>query len=74
MDGEQIVKVPLSEAVGKRSAEMIIPYPPGIPFVYPGEKLSGEVIAILQTMARMGARFQGTIDAGLDAVRIIKGT
>ncbi|GFR38384.1 arginine decarboxylase [Insulibacter thermoxylanivorax] len=74
MDGEQIVKVPLSEAVGKRSAEMIIPYPPGIPFVYPGEKLSGEVIGILQTMARMGARFQGTIDAGLDAVCIIKGT
>ena len=31
--------IPLREAVGKVSAEMICPYPPGIPMLIPGEVL-----------------------------------
>ena len=31
--------IPLGEAIGRVSAEMVCPYPPGIPMVIPGEVL-----------------------------------
>ena len=38
------VKVPLEESIGKISAEIISPYPPGIPLIVPGEKIDKERI------------------------------
>ncbi|MFJ7628697.1 hypothetical protein ACIQZN_19595 [Streptomyces sp. NPDC097595] len=32
--------VPVEQAVGRVAAEMITPYPPGIPVVLPGERLA----------------------------------
>jgi lysine decarboxylase len=37
----------LKEIKGKTCAEMILPYPPGIPVVLPGEKITEESQAIL---------------------------
>lgn len=37
----------LSEMVGKVSASMILPYPPGVPVVMPGEMITGESRAVL---------------------------
>ncbi len=34
--------IDLQEAVGRISADLICPYPPGIPYVFPGEKLDQE--------------------------------
>ena len=36
---EKSFKVPIKEAIGKISAEIICPYPPGIPLIIPGEKI-----------------------------------
>jgi len=36
--------ISLAEAVGEISTEMIMAYPPGIPLVCPGEKITQEVI------------------------------
>jgi len=69
---EEIVEVPLSEAVGARSADMIIPYPPGIPFVYPGERFDRDVAEALRHMASLGARFQGSVDSSLSRVRVYR--
>ncbi|MBK17186.1 MAG: decarboxylase [Prochlorococcus sp. SP3034] len=41
-------KVPLELSVGKISAEIICPYPPGIPLIVPGEKIDKERINWLQ--------------------------
>ncbi|MEW9702428.1 aminotransferase class I/II-fold pyridoxal phosphate-dependent enzyme [Paenibacillus sp. SI8] len=58
---ESIVSmVSLQEAVGKRSADMVIPYPPGIPYLYPGEIISASIAFALQQLAVNGIRFQGT--------------
>lgn len=51
--------VTLHEAAGYRSAESVIPYPPGVPVLFPGEVITKEVIAFLEDMVRAGARFQG---------------
>jgi lysine decarboxylase len=43
---KEIELVPLSEMKGKVSASMILPYPPGIPVIMPGEQItdSSEII------------------------------
>lgn len=47
MDKEKTM-VELENSEGKISAVAIVPYPPGIPIVMPGEKLSDNSIAVIQ--------------------------
>lgn len=63
--------VPLDNAVGYRSAEMVIPYPPGIPVLYPGEPVTKEAAAYLAVLANTGARFQGTMDRSLATLQVL---
>ncbi|MBE1447156.1 aminotransferase class I/II-fold pyridoxal phosphate-dependent enzyme [Paenibacillus sp. OAS669] len=55
-------QVPLEDAIGLRSAEMMVPYPPGIPVLCPGEMISSEVVRYLKQLVQMGARIHGLID------------
>ncbi|TDF91618.1 aminotransferase class I/II-fold pyridoxal phosphate-dependent enzyme [Paenibacillus piri] len=52
-------QLPLEEAVGMMAAEMIVPYPPGIPVLCPGESISAEVVRYLTRLSAMGARIHG---------------
>ncbi|WP_018131806.1 aminotransferase class I/II-fold pyridoxal phosphate-dependent enzyme [Effusibacillus pohliae] len=65
-------RVKLEAAVGQVAAEPVIPYPPGIPLVLPGERYTAELIAHLQDMKRIGSRFQGTEDAALESVCVLE--
>lgn len=49
------------QAVGKVAAASIIPYPPGIPLVLAGERISFEAVELLKTLTIMKARFHGAI-------------
>lgn len=40
-------RIPLSEAKGRIAADFLIPYPPGIPLLLPGEIVSEEVLRIV---------------------------
>lgn len=66
----ETVKLNLREAVGRRAGEMVIPYPPGIPVLYPGETISAETAAYLEELAQSGARFQGTADPQLRMISV----
>jgi arginine decarboxylase len=55
-------KVPLSELAGRTVAVGVIPYPPGIPIVMPGECIGandGPWITYLRTLQDYGHRFPG---------------
>ena len=56
--------VPLEEACGRISAEFVMPYPPGIPLIAPGERITGERIAAIRdginVVTSRGA-FDGTV-------------
>ncbi|AWC31073.1 aminotransferase class I/II-fold pyridoxal phosphate-dependent enzyme [Bacillus cytotoxicus] len=52
-------RVPIEEAVGMIAAEMVIPYPPGIPLIMYGETIRLEHIREMAHLERTGARFQG---------------
>jgi arginine/lysine/ornithine decarboxylase len=51
--------IPISESIGKSSAEMVIPYPPGIPLLMEGEEITKEKVEELHQLMILGARFHG---------------
>jgi arginine/lysine/ornithine decarboxylase len=48
-----------SNAKGKISAQMIAPYPPGIPVVYPGEIITDEIWEYLEQFKKAGRHIHG---------------
>lgn len=63
--------VPPVAAIGEVSAELVIPYPPGIPVLAPGEVISAEKIAYLRDGAAHGMYLSGPADPTLQTVRIV---
>ena len=63
--------IPLEEAAGRTAAETVIPYPPGIPLLYTGERIREAQIAAIRRLAAAGARFQGAPDAGMRTIRVM---
>ncbi|MFE4399866.1 ornithine decarboxylase, partial [Kitasatospora sp. NPDC056808] len=59
------------EAEGRIAAEMITPYPPGIPAALPGERLGREVLRYLRTGVEAGMVLPDATDPGLDTVRVV---
>lgn len=53
--------VPLQEAAGMIAADMVIPYPPGIPLLMYGEEIKTEHIEQISYLEETGARFQGNV-------------
>ncbi len=62
----------LDEAVGEVSGEMVIPYPPGIPVLAPGERITAEVAAYLKEAAARGLSVHGPHDATLATLRVVR--
>jgi lysine decarboxylase len=62
--------VNLTQSLGKVSAELICPYPPGIPILIPGEVITQEAIAYLQILIHQGAVITGCSDSSLETVKI----
>jgi arginine/lysine/ornithine decarboxylase len=50
---------PIEESIGRISAEMIIPYPPGIPLLMEGEEITPEKVEDLLTLLNLGSKFHG---------------
>jgi arginine/lysine/ornithine decarboxylase len=51
--------IPYTKAIGRISAELIIPYPPGIPLFVVGEKITVAKLTYLTDLLACGAEFQG---------------
>ncbi|MBT2290101.1 amino acid decarboxylase [Paenibacillus albidus] len=60
--------VPLEYSVGRIAAEMVIPYPPGIPLVYPGEAITESICTRLSSLAEGNAKFQACADPALQRI------
>jgi arginine/lysine/ornithine decarboxylase len=64
--------VPLRAAVGEVSAELVTPYPPGIPVIAPGEVVTAEAVDFLTEVLAAGAHLHGTADPALRTVRVVQ--
>jgi lysine decarboxylase len=65
--------VPLDEAVGQVSAELVIPYPPGIPVLAPGDTIEERKLAYLRQGAAAGMYISGPADPSLRTIQIVAG-
>ena len=63
--------VPIDDAVGEISAELVIPYPPGIPVLAPGDVIPREKIEYLKLGAANGMYFSGPTDTKLTTLKIV---
>ena len=64
-------RVPLRESAGKVSAEFLYLYPPGIPLVVPGERITDTLADGLCQCLENGISLQGLEDPGGKTIRII---
>jgi arginine/lysine/ornithine decarboxylase len=62
--------VRIRDAVGRIGAEQATPYPPGIPVIVPGERISAEVIDYLKTGLDAGMVLPDPADPSLDTLRV----
>jgi arginine/lysine/ornithine decarboxylase len=63
--------VPVAHAVGRICSEAIAGYPPGVPTLLPGERITAEAVAYLGELAAAGARLHGASDQTFETVRVM---
>jgi lysine decarboxylase len=63
--------VPASAAAGRVAAELVAPYPPGIPAIVPGEVVTGRVVEALQAAAAAGVRVAYAADPTVASVQVV---
>ncbi|MFC7885807.1 aminotransferase class I/II-fold pyridoxal phosphate-dependent enzyme [Streptomyces sp. NPDC057376] len=64
--------VPAERAAGRVSAEMISPYPPGVPVVAPGEVITDEVLDYLRSGADHGVLIPDAADPSVRTLRVVR--
>jgi arginine decarboxylase len=62
--------VPASQAAGRIAAESLAAYPPGVPNVLPGERLSAETLEYVRQALEQGGSLRGASDRRLRSVRV----
>jgi lysine decarboxylase len=64
--------VAVDAAVGRISCEAIAGYPPGIPALLPGERITAEVVAYLRELVTAGARLHGASDPAFETIHVLR--
>ena len=54
--------MPIEKAAGRISGELAMCYPPGIPILTPGEKVTEEIIEYIEYAREKGCSLMGTRD------------
>lgn len=64
--------VDLKKAVDRSSAELLYCYPPGVPFVVPGQRFTQEMLELMNVQRRLGGSIQGGADPTLQTVLVLE--
>ena len=62
----------LDESVGQVCGEFVMCYPPGIPILAPGERITQEIVDYIQFAKERGCSLQGTEDPEVNHINVIK--
>jgi arginine/lysine/ornithine decarboxylase len=65
------LQVPVPESAGKISGESVIPYPPGIPVLVPGEEITPEIVEYLTSVRRTGVEIHGNEDRSISTLQVV---
>ena len=64
--------LPIRESAGRISGESVMCYPPGIPIISPGERVTNEIIEYILFSREKGCTIQGAADPRADYLQVIK--
>lgn len=62
--------VNLEKAVDQTCAELLYCYPPGVPFLVPGQRISQNAINYIKTQKQLGSSIQGGADSELLTIQV----
>jgi arginine decarboxylase len=66
--------VNLDESVGETSADSVCPYPPGIPLLLPGQRITRPIVDLVKTLVAAGLMFHGmSVDGHGYSLAIVDG-
>lgn len=63
-------QINIDDALGKIATDAVVPYPPGVPIICPGEEITGESIEYIKRVIEIGGNINGISDKLL--IRVIK--
>lgn len=64
--------VPLAEAAGRVAGELVMCYPPGIPILTPGERITEEIIEYIEYARQKGCALQGSRDPQVRSIAVMR--
>lgn len=64
--------LPLEDTCGRICSEFVMCYPPGIPILAPGEKITSDVIDYIKYAKEKGCSMQGTEDSAVERLNVLK--
>ena len=65
--------IPMKESNGCICAEFVMCYPPGIPILAPGEKITSEILDYISYAKEKGCFLTGTEDVKIENINIVEG-
>jgi len=65
-------QLPLKQSMGRICSEFVMCYPPGIPILAPGEKITPEIIDYITYAKDRGCFLTGTEDLAVDLINVLK--
>ena len=68
----EVEQVPADQAVGRVAAEMVTPYPPGVPVLAPGELITREAVDYLRSGVAAGMLIPEAADPQVNALRVVR--
>ena len=67
-----LCRVPIAQAIGRICAELLCPYPPGVPLLFPGEVVQAGAVAQLLAALEQGGYVTGASDASLETILVVE--
>ncbi len=65
--------MPIKDSKGKISGEFVMAYPPGIPILAPGERITDEIIDYITFAKDKGSNLMGTQDMKVENILVVEG-
>ena len=65
--------LPIKETLGRVSSEFVMCYPPGIPVLAPGERITARVLEYILYAQEKGCSLTGPEDAQIRLLNVLKG-
>jgi arginine decarboxylase len=66
------IAVPIEASVGRIVAESVCPYPPGVPLLVPGERITADTLSAIAEATESGARLAYAADPTCATLQVLR--